>query len=94
MRRLALAGLLVVAGCADHAQPLQPIPAPLMPVTVSVPVLVPLPPSMTVPCDEPQKRVIATDVQLLEAADSWRVTAKCDAAKLKAIQQAQPPVTP
>ena len=93
MRRLALA-VLLLAGCADRTPPLQPIPAPLMPQTVNVPVLVKLPAGMTTPCPEPPRRAITTDVQLLETADAFKVTARCNAAKLKAIEAAQPKETP
>lgn len=95
MRRLALAGLLLLAGCGDHAQPLQPIPAPQLPVTVKVPVLVQLPAGMTDPCADPPRRTVTTDVQLLEAADAWKVAKRCSDSKLRAIQAAQPKgVTP
>lgn len=87
--RLALAGLLLLAGCAS-APSLQPIPAPLLPVTVNVPVLVRIPVGMTEPCPEPPRRAIRTDVELLETADAFKVTARCDAAKLKAIEAVQP----
>lgn len=87
--RLALAGLLLLAGCASAPQ-LQPIPAPLMPTEVKVPVQVALPLSMTEPCPEPPKRAVTTDVELLELADAFRVQALCNAAKLAAIKAAQP----
>lgn len=89
MPRLALAGLLLLAGCANSAPPLQPIPAPAA-VIVKVPTLVPLPPDATMPCPEPQRREIRTDVDLLTAADAFRVAMKCNAAKLRAIGAAQP----
>lgn len=88
MRRLALAGLLVLAGC-NNTPPLPPIALPTPPVIVKVPVIQPLPASMTSPCPEPPKRAIETDVQLLETADAFKVAMRCDAAKLRAIA-AQP----
>ncbi len=87
--RLALAGLLMLAGCADTSPHLQPIPAPAA-VVVKVPVLVAIPIDATTPCAEPQARPIHTDVDLLTAAAAWRVTSKCNASKLMAIQAAQP----
>jgi hypothetical protein len=60
-----------------------------MPQIVDVPVLVKLPIGMTEPCPEPPRRPIATDVELLEAADAFKVAMRCNAAKLKAIEQAQ-----
>jgi hypothetical protein len=65
-----------------------------MPQTVNVPVLVKLPPGMTDPCPEPPKRTVVTDVQLLEAADAFKVAMRCNAAKLRAIAAAQPKETP
>jgi hypothetical protein len=57
---------------------------------VYVPVLVRIPIGMTEPCPEPPPRAIETDVALLEAADAFKVAMRCDAAKLKAIEAAQP----
>jgi hypothetical protein len=90
---IGIAMAMSLAGCADPAPKLQPIPAPMMPATVSVPTLVRLPVGMTEPCPEPPKRAIGTDVELLETADAFKVAMRCNAAKLKAIEQAQP-VTP
>lgn len=67
-----------------------PIPAPLVPQVVSVPVLVRIPIGMTTPCPEPPRRAVATDVDLLEAADAFKVAMRCNAAKLRAIEAAQP----
>lgn len=68
---------------------LAPIPAPPA-VVVKVPTFVPLPSDATEPCARPQPRLIRTDVDLLRAADAWRVTAICNANKLAAIKAAQP----
>ncbi|HVZ01912.1 MAG TPA: hypothetical protein VHA35_20575 [Dongiaceae bacterium] len=65
------------------------IPLPLLPQVVDVPVLVRIPIGMTEPCPEPPRRPIATDVELLEAADAFKVAMRCNAAKLKAIEEAQ-----
>jgi hypothetical protein len=67
----------------------RPIPLPAMPQIVDVPVLVRIPIGMTAPCPEPQRRAIATDVDLLETADAFKVAMRCNAAKLKAIEQVQ-----
>jgi len=56
---------------------------------VDVPVLVRIPIGMTQPCPEPPRREITTDVQLLEIADAFKVTMRCNAAKLRAIEDAQ-----
>jgi hypothetical protein len=61
----------------------------LMPQTVNIPVLVRIPIGMTEPCPEPPRRAITTDVELLAAADAFRVAMRCNAAKLKAIEAAQ-----
>jgi hypothetical protein len=66
-----------------------PIPAPLLPQVVDVPVLVRIPIGMTEPCLEPPRRAIRTDVELLEAADAFKVAMRCNAAKLKAIAAAE-----
>jgi hypothetical protein len=86
----SVAGLILLAGCAS-APPvkLAPIPAPPA-VVVKVPTFVPLPSDATEPCPRPQPRLIRTDVDLLRAADAWRVTAICNANKLAAIKGAQP----
>jgi hypothetical protein len=62
---------------------------PLMPQVVDVPVLVKIPIGMTEPCPEPPRRAITTDVDLLAAADAFKVAMRCNAAKLKAIAEAQ-----
>ncbi len=56
-----------------------------------MPVLVRIPIGMTTPCPEPPRRAVATDVQLLETADAFKVAMRCNAAKLKAIEAAQAP---
>jgi hypothetical protein len=66
---------------------MQQIPAPLLPQVVKVPVLVGIPIGMTAPCPEPPRRAITTDVELLEAADAFKVAMRCNAAKLKAIRE-------
>ena len=76
-------------GCSTEAS-LPPIPAPIAPVLVKVPVLVPIPAAMTEPCPKPARRAIATDVDLLTAADAFKVWGECNAAKLLAIAGAQP----
>lgn len=88
--RLALAGLLLLAGCSS-APPVTLAPiAPPAAVIVSVPTFVALPPDATDACPKPQARPIRTDVDLLRAADAWRVTAICNQNKLAAIRAAQP----
>jgi hypothetical protein len=84
---LALSCAAALTGCGTEPKP-QPIPAPLLPQVVDVPVLVRLPIAMTTPCPEPPRRAITTDVELLEAADAFKVTMRCNAAKLKAIEAA------
>lgn len=93
--RLALAGIVLLApllgagSCAPDPVHLSPIPAPAA-VVVRVPTFVSLPDDATTPCPEPQRREIATDVQLLETADAFKVAMRCNAAKLAAIRSAQP----
>ena len=57
---------------------------------VKVPVPTPLPAAMTEPCAKPARRAVATDVDLLTAADAFKVWGECNAAKLRAIAEAQP----
>src|SRR5690242_382018 len=85
-----LAPLFAVAltGCGTDPKH-QPIPTPLLPQLVNVPVLVRIPIGMTTPCPEPQRRVITTDVELLEAADAFKVSMRCNAAKLRAIEESE-----
>lgn len=64
-----------------------PPPAPV----VAVPVAVPLPVGMTEPCPKPAYRIIRTDVDLLAAADAFKVWGACNAAKLRAIAKALAP---
>ena len=61
----------------------------MMPQVVDIPVLVRIPIGMTEPCPEPPRRSVTTDVDLLEAADAFKVAMRCNAAKLKAIEAAQ-----
>jgi hypothetical protein len=77
-----------LTGCGTESR-LAPIPVPLLPAMVDVPVLVRIPIGMTEPCPEPPRRAIRTDVELLEAADAFKVAMRCNAAKLKAIEAAQ-----
>jgi hypothetical protein len=69
---------------------LPPIPAPAPLAVVKVPVATPLPAAMTASCARPPRRPIATDVDLLAAADAFKVWGECNAAKLAAIAAAQP----
>lgn len=93
--RLALAGLVLAApllgaaSCETPAPRLAPIPAPA-PVVVHVPTYVALPADATAPCVAPSPRKVQTDVDLLQVAAAWRVTAKCNENKLRAIEAAQP----
>lgn len=66
------------------------IPKPLPPVVIHEPVYVALPPERTQPCPEPQRRAVATDVDLFNSAAAWKVTARCNARKLGAVKDAQP----
>jgi hypothetical protein len=65
------------------------VPPPAPPPVVKVSVLVRLPIALTEPCAKPPSRRIATDVDLLEAADAFKVWGECNANKLKAIAAAQ-----
>jgi hypothetical protein len=78
-----------LTGCGTEPQKLEPIPAALTPRVVNVPVLVKIPIGMTTPCPEPPRRAITTDAQLLEAADAFKVAMRCNAAKLRALAEAQ-----
>jgi len=77
-----------LTGCGTDPR-VAPIPAPPLPAIVEVPVLVRIPIGMTEPCPEPPRRPIRTDVELLEAADAFKVAMRCNAAKLQAIEAAQ-----
>jgi hypothetical protein len=77
-----------LTGCGTETR-LAPIPGPLLPATVDVPVLVRIPIGMTEPCPEPPRRPVGTDVELLAAADAFKVAMRCNAAKLRAIEAAQ-----
>jgi hypothetical protein len=76
---------LVLTACGSDPVKLADVPKPLPPTVVEVPVYVSLPPERTQPCPEPQRRPVNTDVDLFNAADAWKVTARCNAAKLRAI---------
>lgn len=93
MTRIALVFLPFLAACTQSPH-LQPIPAPLMPLTVEVPTVVRIPIDLTTPCPEPPKRQIVTDTDLLIAADAFKTSMRCNAAKLKAIAAAQKQTTP
>lgn len=84
-----LATLSLIGGGCAHTPKLQPIPAPAA-VIVKVPTYISLPVDATMPCPKPAARPVATDVDLLQAAMAWRVTAECSANKLAAIRSAQP----
>jgi hypothetical protein len=93
--RLALAGLVLAApllgaaSCAPDPVKLAPIPAP-PPVIVHVPTYISLPLDATTPCPRPQARPIRTDLDLLKAADAFKVWGMCSQNKLDAIKAAQP----
>ncbi len=93
--RLALAGLMIAlpligGGCSSGRPPhLAAIPAP-PPIMVEVPTFVPLPADATTPCPKPQPRPIRTDLDLLKAADAFKVWGMCMQNKLAAIREAQP----
>ena len=82
----------VLTGCGPEPKH-GTTPLPLQPQVVDVPVLVRIPIGMTTPCPEPPRRAIATDVELLAAADAFKVAMRCNAAKLKAIEEVQAPST-
>jgi len=69
---------------------LPPVAPPAPTSLVKVPVVVPLPAAMILPCPKPARRPIATDVDLLTAADAFKVWGECNAAKLNAIAATQP----
>jgi len=68
-----------------------------MPAVVKVPVLVKIPIDATAPCAEPKAPAggVKMESQLGAGGVAWKITAKCNAAKLQAIQDGvQPPVQP
>jgi hypothetical protein len=65
------------------------IPAP-PPVIIHVPTFVALPADATTPCPKPQARPIKTDLDLLKAADAFKVWGMCAQNKLEAIRANQP----
>ena len=79
------AGLAACSTSGGLALP-PPPPAPV----VAVPVMVRIPIGLTEPCAQPPRRTIRTDVDLLEAADAFKVWGQCNANKLKAIQSLNP----
>jgi len=87
---LALLSASALTACSTEGPRLNAIPAPLPMHEVKVPVLVRIPIGMTTPCETPPRRPIRTDVDLLEAADAFKVWGQCNATKLKAIAEAQP----
>src|ERR1700759_3465614 len=84
----AALSVAALTGCGTEPKS-QPIPLPLLPQVVDVPVLVRIPIGMTEACPEPPRRAISTDVELLEMADAFKVAMRCNAAKLRAIEQAE-----
>lgn len=94
MSRIAILSPLLILllggmSCAPDPVKLAAIPPPAT-VVIHEPTYVALPADATDPCPEPQARTIATDVDLLRAADAFKVAMRCNANKLKAIQGAQP----
>ena len=86
---MALLCSAALMGCSTET-PLPPIAPPTLPAVVKVPVPTPLAAAMTEPCAKPVRREITTDVDLLTAADAFKVWGECNAAKLRAIAEAQP----
>lgn len=78
-------GLTACSTSGGSALP-PPPPAPV----VAVPVLVRIPIGLTEPCAPPTRRAIRTDVDLLEAADAFKVWGQCNANKLRAIRNLSP----
>jgi hypothetical protein len=71
------------AACStDRAAALPPLPEPV----IAVPVLVRIPIDLTEPCETPPRRPLATDVDLLAAAEAFKVWGQCNANKLTAIR--------
>lgn len=94
MTRCILLCVFLLAGCSTtEPVKLAPIPPPAA-VVVNVPTYVALPLDATTPCPKPQARAIRTDVDLLRAADAFKVEAACNANKLRAIEDAQPGAQP
>jgi hypothetical protein len=80
----------MLAACsATEPVKLEPIPVP-PPILVEVPSYIPLPPDATTACEIPRARPVKTDVDLLNVAMAWKVTALCNAGKLGAIGEKQP----
>jgi len=77
-----------LAACSTNGGSELPPPPPA-PV-VAVPVLVRIPIGLTEPCARPVRRAIRTDVDLLEAADAFKVWGQCNANKLRAIRNLNP----
>jgi hypothetical protein len=84
---LALSYCASLPACStERPAALPPIPAPV----VEVPVLVRIPIDLTEACPEPKARRLATDVDLLAAAEAFKVWGRCNASKLSAIQALYP----
>jgi hypothetical protein len=86
----AISALWFAAGLTACSTDRLPPVAPPPPPVVQVPVAVRIPIAMTEPCARPERRPLRTDVELLEAADAFKVWGECNAAKLRAIEAAQP----
>lgn len=87
---LLAAGVISSAGCSSTSSPkLAAIPAP-PPILVEVPTFIALPADATTPCQKPQPRPIRTDLDLLKAADAFKVWGMCNQNKLEAIRGVQP----
>ena len=84
---LALWCCVALPACStDRAAPLPAIPAPV----VEVPVLIRIPIDLTEPCAAPVSRRLSTDVDLLIAAEAFKVWGQCNAGKLAAIRRLSP----
>lgn len=92
-------GLLVLlvfstaSSCMPDRSKLESIPAPVLPAVIKVPVPVRFPPGATDPCAEPVEPDggVRLESQLGAGGLAWRVTAQCNANKLKAIEEGMQP---
>ena len=84
LRLVPLFALLAACSQTNKTVDLKPIP----PVIIKVPVKQKLPAEATTPCEEPHivASDLETDVDLLGAGAQWKLTSRCNAAKLKAIE--------
>jgi len=89
-----MCALLALSCCgalpACSTEHLNPLPSPGPAPVVEVPVLVRIPIGLTEPCAKPAARHIETDIDLLEAADAFKVWGQCNANKLRAIRNLSP----